>query len=161
MLFNRLSSFFIAIVVALTSAQAIAAKEIGDVEGIWQTFDIQSNKYLQIEISYEAYTNSFVGHIKALGRDSGLSAKSVCKKCPRPYTNKKVLGIQSLWGLKPEVRSNGQFTGRYHKGFILNPKSGSLKRVILSVSSNKKILKATARGKGNKVGSVQTWMRIK
>lgn len=133
---------------------------IGEVEGIWQLYDqIKQTRTIQVKLSYEAYTNTFVGNILQIDAATGLNNKAKCVKCPKTFKNKPIKNLKSIWGLKPEINKHGKFTGNY-KGHILNPFDGQISTLIITGTNSSNIIRAKTYRKGSQFGVRSTWKRI-
>lgn len=144
-----------------TPANAKSRHEIGDVVGKWQVFSKKSNeKLFSVAIRYDAATNTYIGKIDSLGKR--LTQLKVCKVCRGKLKNQSLLGVDVLQGVKPKLDKQWQFTGSYDGGKMLDPLTGEVNSVTLSVSSSKRILKAQRHvSKYKRVGVTDMWMRLK
>ena len=86
----------------------------GDLENI---DDKTGSSKALIEIRQEA-NGSFTGRIIKVTPRPGYTPKETCVNCPAPYTNKPILGMDVLTGLKHTEGEN--YTG----GRIIDPLSG-------------------------------------
>lgn len=133
--------------------------------GKWQTFDDRTGaKRAIIKIAYNAKKGTYYGNIvkrnHAATDASGLKVFDTCKKCPAPFTNKKIDGMVVLWNLK---KNTGKDASKfpYKGGYILDPTRGRIYNLQGEVSKSGKALKGRASLIGAKgIGRKQTWMKV-
>lgn len=143
----------------LQYAQALEAE---DLTGTWQSFDDKTNlKKGQVKFYYHEKTKSYVGKIIKVTPAPGYKPKKYCDKCPKPFTGKKVEGMTVIWHLKPMLDENGKFTGKYDKGYLLDPVSGKIYRVKVDLGRSKHYIQVRGYLGVNFVGRTQRWLRIK
>ena len=75
----------------------------------------------------------------------------ICTNCPGDFKDKKVQGMRIVWGLKDE--GNGVWSG----GSILDPKSGKIYKVKMTVDGNKLHVRGFLGV--SMLGRTQTWTR--
>jgi len=124
-----------------------------DISGTWKNIDDKtgSSKAL-IEIRQEA-NGSFTGRIIKVTPRPGYTPKETCVNCPAPYTNKPILGMDVLTGLKHTEGEN--YTG----GRIIDPLSGKIYSMKAKLSSNGKRLQLRGYVGVSALGRNQTWIR--
>ena len=77
-----------------------------DITGLWQTIDDKTGAPKgQVEIRKDANGN-YVGKIVKITPRVGYTPKTTCVDCPAPYTNKPILGLDVLTGLKHSSGNN-------------------------------------------------------
>ena len=71
-----------------------------DITGMWQSIDDKTGapKAL-VEIRKEA-NGTYAGKIVKITPRAGYTPKETCVDCPAPYTNKPILGLDVMTGLK-------------------------------------------------------------
>lgn len=79
--------------------------------------------------------------------------KDKCVKCPGRFKNKKIVGLQFLWGVK-KTGANEWSGGR-----ILDAKKGKIYRVKLSLADGGRSLKVRGYIGFSLLGRTQTWHR--
>ena len=84
----------------------------------------------------------------------GYTAKEFCTNCPAPYTDKPIIGMQVITGLKTENNIN------YTHGKIIDPVSGKLYSLKGKISPNGKKLFLRGYLGVSAVGRSQTWLRV-
>lgn len=124
-----------------------------DITGTWRQIDDQTgtSKAL-IEIRNES-NNSYTGKIVKITPLPGYTPKEKCVNCPPPYTEKPILGLDVLKGLKHDKENN--FTG----GKILDPLSGKIYAMKAKLSPNGKRLQMRGYIGVSALGRSQTWIR--
>ena len=142
--------FASAIIFSALSSAAFAQ----DISGTWKNIDDKtgSSKAL-IEIRQEA-NGSFTGRIIKVTPRPGYTPKETCVNCPAPYTNKPILGMDVLTGLKHTEGEN--YTG----GRIIDPLSGKIYSMKAKLSSNGKRLQLRGYVGVSALGRNQTWIRL-
>ena len=121
--------------------------------GLWQTIDDKTGapKAL-VEIRKEA-DNTYAGKVVKLTPRAGYTPKETCVDCPAPYTNKPILGLDSLTGLKHSSGNN--YTG----GRILDPNTGKVYSMKAKLSSNGNRLTLRGYVGVSVLGRTQIWIR--
>ena len=124
-----------------------------DIAGLWQTIDDKTGAPKgQVEIRQEA-NGTYVGKIVKITPRAGYTPKTTCVDCPAPYTNKPILGLDVLTGLKHSSGNN--YTG----GRILDPNTGKVYNMKAKLSSNGKRLTLRGYVGVSALGRTQTWIR--
>ena len=110
-----------------------------DLTGTWQQIDDKtgSPKAL-IEIRQDS-NGTYAGKIVKVTPRPGYTPQKTCNKCPAPYTNQPILGMDVLTGLKQVGDSVN-----YEKGRVIDPLTGKIYDAKVRLSSNGKRL--TLRG---------------
>jgi uncharacterized protein (DUF2147 family) len=124
-----------------------------DITGLWQTIDDKTGapKAL-VEIRKEA-DNTYAGKVVKLTPRAGYTPKETCVDCPAPYTNKPIIGLDVLTGLKSTDGLN------YTSGRILDPNTGKLYSMKAKLSSNGKRLHLRGYLGISALGRNQIWIR--
>ena len=124
-----------------------------DITGLWQTIDDKTGAPKgQVEIRQEA-NGTYVGKIVKITPRAGYTPKTTCVDCPAPYTNKPILGLDVLTGLKHSSGNN------YTKGRILDPNTGKVYSMKAKLSSNGKRLTLRGYVGVSVLGRNQVWIR--
>ena len=124
-----------------------------DITGLWQTIDDKTGAPKgQVEIRQEA-NGTYVGKIVKITPRAGYTPKTTCVDCPAPYTNKPILGLDTLTGLKHS--SDNNYTG----GRILDPNTGKVYSMKAKLSSNGKRLTLRGYVGVSVLGRTQIWIR--
>ena len=116
--------------------------------GKWTTIDDQTGKKRSIvELSVQGDTlNGRIVKVYPQPGDTGI-----CSKCPGAFKDKKILGLTFVWGLKDQ--GNGVWSG----GSILDPKTGKIYKVKMTVEGNKLLVRGFIGV--SLLGRTQTWVR--
>ena len=124
-----------------------------DIIGLWQSIDDKTGapKAL-VEIRKEA-DNTYAGKVIKLTPRAGYTPKETCVDCPAPYTNKPIIGLDVVTGLKSTDGLN------YTSGRILDPNTGKLYSLKAKLSSNGKRLHLRGYLGISALGRNQIWIR--
>ena len=124
-----------------------------DITGMWQSIDDKTGapKAL-VEIRKEA-DNTYAGKVVKLTPRAGYTPKETCVDCPAPYTNKPIIGLDVVTGLKSTDGLN------YTSGRILDPNTGKLYSMKAKLSSNGKRLHLRGYLGISALGRNQIWIR--
>ena len=124
-----------------------------DIIGLWQSIDDKTGapKAL-VEIRKEA-DNTYAGKVIKLTPRAGYTPKETCVNCPPPYTNKPIIGLDVVTGLKSTDGLN------YTSGRILDPNTGKLYSMKAKLSSNGKRLHLRGYLGVSALGRNQIWIR--
>ena len=124
-----------------------------DITGMWQSIDDKTGapKAL-VEIRKEA-NGTYAGKIVKITPRAGYTPKETCVDCPAPYTNKPILGLDVMTGLKQGEGLN------YVNGRILDPNSGKVYSMKATLSSNRKRLHLRGYVGVSALGRNQIWLR--
>ena len=125
-----------------------------DIIGLWQSIDDKTGapKAL-VEIRKEA-DNTYAGKVVKLTPRAGYTPKETCVDCPAPYTNKPIIGLDVVTGLKSTDGLN------YTSGRILDPNTGKLYSMKAKLSSNGKRLHLRGYLGISALGRNQIWIRV-
>jgi uncharacterized protein (DUF2147 family) len=77
----------------------------------------------------------------------------MCVNCPAPYTNKPLVGLEIISGLKHVENNN------YADGRILDPLTGKMYSLKGRLASNNKRLTLRGYVGISAIGRTQTWIR--
>jgi uncharacterized protein (DUF2147 family) len=126
-----------------------------DLSGTWQQIDDKTGSPKAIiDIRKEA-NNTFTGKIVKITPRAGYTPRETCYKCPAPYTNQPILGMEVVKGLKFVEDSNS-----YERGRIIDPLSGKLYDAKMKLSASGKRLTMRAYMGVSALGRSQTWIRL-
>ena len=146
------SKFFIA---GLTLSMLCGGAFAQDLTGTWQQIDDKSGSPKAIiEIRKES-NNTYTGKIVKITPRPGYTPKETCVNCPTPYTNKPILGMDIIKGLK-----HVDGTNNYEKGRVIDPLSGKLYDAKMKLNVTGKRLSLLAYIGVSALGRNQTWLRI-
>lgn len=134
---------------ALVSTFALAE----DLTGTWKTIDDKTGSAKAIlEMRKEANGTYSAKIIKVTPRP-GYTAKEFCVNCPAPYTNKPILGLDVLTGLKDAGENN------FVNARVLDPLSGKIYSGKAKLSSSGKRLTLRGYVGVSALGRSQTWIK--
>ncbi|MGE8540390.1 DUF2147 domain-containing protein [Acinetobacter sp. ANC 3813] len=124
-----------------------------DITGLWRNIDDKTGSSKAIlEIRQES-NGAYIAKIVKVTPRPGYTPKETCVDCPPPYTNKPILGLDILTGLK----ANGENT--YVGGKILDPLSGKIYSTKVKLSPNGKRITLRGYVGVSALGRSQTWIR--
>lgn len=124
-----------------------------DITGLWRNIDDKTGSSKAIlEIRQES-NGTYVAKIVKVTPRPGYTPKETCVNCPAPYTNKPILGLDVLTGLK----ADGENT--YVGGKILDPLSGKIYSTKVKLSPNGKRITLRGYVGVSALGRSQTWIR--
>ena len=124
-----------------------------DIIGLWQSIDDKTGEpKALVEIRKEA-DNTYAGKVVKLTPRAGYTPKETCVDCPAPYTNKPIIGLDVVTGLKSTDGLN------YTSGRILDPNTGKLYSLKAKLSSNGKRLHLRGYLGVSALGRNQIWIR--
>ena len=131
------------------SGSAFAA----DLTGIWQSIDDKTGSPKALIEITKAENGSFTGKIIKVTPRPGYTPKTMCVNCPAPYTNKPLVGLEVIHGLKHVENNN------YADGRILDPLTGKMYSLKGRLESNNKRLTLRGYVGISAIGRTQTWIR--
>lgn len=121
--------------------------------GTWKNIDDKTGSSKAIlEIRQEA-DQSYTAKIIKVTPRPGYTPKETCVNCPAPYTNKPILGMDVLKGLKHAEGLN------YNKGKIIDPLTGNIYSMKAKLNANGKRLTLRGYVGISALGRSQTWIR--
>ena len=140
-------------VLLFSTLSSIAFAE--DITGTWKNIDDKTGSSKAIlEIRQEA-DQSYTAKIIKVTPRPGYTPKDICIKCPAPYTNKPILGMELLKGLK-----HVEGTNSYEHGRVIDPLAGKLYDAKMKLSASGKRLTLRAYMGVSALGRNQTWIRL-
>ncbi|WP_427832697.1 DUF2147 domain-containing protein [Acinetobacter vivianii] len=124
-----------------------------DITGLWQSIDDKTGapKGL-VEIRKET-NGTYTGKVVKLTPRTGYTPKEICVDCPAPYTNKPIVGLDVVTGLKHSEGLN------YSNGRILDPNTGKIYSMKAKLSANGKRLHLRGYLGVSALGRNQIWIR--
>lgn len=125
-----------------------------NITGTWRYMDDKTGEAKGIVKIEQQSDGSYAGTaLKATPR-AGYTPKEFCTNCPAPYTNKPIIGMKVISGLKSSDEVN------YIDGKIIDPVSGKIYRLKGKLSANGKKLFLRGYIGVSAVGRNQTWLRV-
>ncbi|MFH7766736.1 DUF2147 domain-containing protein [Acinetobacter sp. BSP-28] len=126
-----------------------------DISGTWQQIDDKTGAAKAIIKINKETNNTFTGKIVKVTPRPGYTARETCNKCPAPYTNQPILGMEILKGLKHVPGSN-----IYEKGRVIDPLAGKVYDAKVKLNATGKRLTLRASIGVSALGRNQTWIRL-
>ncbi|WP_288689089.1 DUF2147 domain-containing protein [uncultured Acinetobacter sp.] len=126
-----------------------------DITGTWQQIDDKTGAAKAIITIEKESNNTFTGKIIKITPRPGYTPQRTCNKCPAPYTNQPILGMEIIRGLKQVDNSKN-----YAKGRIIDPLSGKIYDAKIRLNGTGKRLTIRASIGVSVLGRNQTWIRI-
>ncbi|WP_343580994.1 DUF2147 domain-containing protein [Acinetobacter sp.] len=124
-----------------------------DITGLWQSIDDKTGAPKGIvEIRQEA-NGTYTGKVVKITPRTGYVPKEICVDCPAPYTNKPIVGLDVVTGLKHSEGLN------YTSGRILDPNTGKIYSMKAKLSANGKRLHLRGYLGVSALGRNQIWIR--
>ncbi|WP_374667000.1 DUF2147 domain-containing protein [Acinetobacter sp.] len=125
-----------------------------NISGTWRYMDDKTGEAKGIVKIEQQADGTYAGTaLKATPR-AGYTPKEFCTNCPAPYTNKPIIGLQVIQGLKTSDDTN------YTNGKIIDPVSGKIYSLKGKLSPNGKKLFLRGYMGVSAVGRNQTWLRV-
>ena len=125
-----------------------------DISGMWKNIDDKTGSSKAVLDIRKEKNGSYTAKIVKITPRPGYNAKETCVKCPAPYTNQPILGMDILKGL--QHISNGS----YANGKIIDPLSGNIYKTKAKLSSNGNRLTLRGYVGVSALGRSQTWLRV-
>lgn len=130
------------------------ANSVNSIDGYWRTVDDSTghNKaVVEIDTKNQVTYGTVVGGYPV----NGVAPHEICTKCPSPFINQPVTGMQILWGMTYNVQE-----GIYEGGKILDPDSGHVYHALLISTNNGQRLKVHGYIGLPIIGRTQIWYRL-
>ena len=139
------------LVLSLASVTAFSAT----IEGFWHSIDDRTGEKLSIVEIWKGADGRYHGKIAYRYPVPGGAALINCTKCPPPYTNQPILGLEIFSGFKedPDKRN------AYVDGKVLEPKSGKIYKGKANLSADGKRLRLRGYVGVSALGRTQVWIR--
>lgn len=125
-----------------------------DLTGTWQQIDDKTGSPKALIEIRQDRNGTYAGKIVKVTPRPGYTPQKTCNKCPAPYTNQPILGMDVLTGLKQVGDSVN-----YEKGRVIDPLSGKIYDAKVRLSSNGKRLTLRGYVGVSALGRSQTWIR--
>ncbi|MCG2609499.1 DUF2147 domain-containing protein [Acinetobacter sp. SM34] len=124
-----------------------------DLTGTWKNIDDKTGSSKAILEIRQENNGTYTAQVVKVTPRPGYTPKEICVKCPAPYTNKPILGMDVLKGLKHIEGLN------YANGKIIDPLSGHIYSMKAKLSANGKRLTLRGYVGVSALGRSQTWIR--
>lgn len=125
-----------------------------DITGTWRYIDDKTGEAKGLVKIEKQSNGTFSGTALKSTPRPGYTPKEFCTNCPAPYTNKPIIGMQVISGLKTTDLVN------YTDGRIIDPVSGKIYRLKGRVNPNGKKLFLRGYLGVSAVGRSQTWLKV-
>ncbi len=133
----------------------LAQSATQSIEGTWRTIDDKSGFAKAIaEVKQESDGSYSATIIRVIPRPN-YTPKTFCQNCPAPYTNKPILGLKILSGLKADPKREQTYTG----GSILDPLNGKLYSAKARLSTDGRRLSIRGYLGISMLGRTPIWIR--
>ena len=146
-----MKSLLIGLTCLVTSSMAFSA----NIAGYWRTIDDKtgfSKALMEIKQQNDGTYTATV--VKILPRP-GYTPKENCQNCPAPVTNKRILGLTTVWGLKEDPKKPNYYTDAQ----VLDPLSGKIYKGKVKMNADGRILTMRGYIGISAIGRSQTWIR--
>ncbi len=126
-----------------------------DLTGVWRTID-DKNGVVRAHIKMEKQSDgTYIGTLIEDFPAPGEAPLTTCSKCPAPYTNKPIIGLEILKGFKEEADTPNS----YSHGKVLDPRAGKIYSGKAKLSSDGRKLRLRGYVGVSMLGRSQTWLR--
>jgi uncharacterized protein (DUF2147 family) len=125
------------------------------IEGHWRTIDDKTGFAKAITEITQEPDGTYSATIKQVIPRPGYTPKEFCQNCPAPFTNKPILGLRILWGLKPDPKREQTYIG----GSVLDPLNGKIYSAKGRVSTDGRRLSLRAYLGFSMIGRTPIWIR--
>ena len=139
--------------ISIISSAFFAQAYAQDITGTWKNIDDKTGSSKAILEIRKAPNNTYIAKIVKVTPRPGYTPKEICIKCPSPYTDKPILGLDVLTGLKPVGNNN------YEGGKIIDPLSGKIYSANAKLAGNGKRLTLRGYVGVSAIGRSQTWIK--
>ena len=143
------------IILGLLSIAALCSTAMAqNISGTWRYMDDKTGEAKGLVKIEQQADGTYAGTaLKATPR-AGYTPKEFCTNCPAPYTNKPIIGMQVIQGLKTADDTN------YTHGKIIDPVSGKIYSLKGKLNPSGKKLFLRGYMGVSAVGRNQTWLRV-
>ena len=139
------------LVLSLASVTAFSAT----IEGFWHSIDDRTGEKLSIVEIRKGADGTFRGKILYRYPVPGGVVLTHCTKCPPPYTNQPIVGLEFFSGFKEDPNKRNA----YVDGKILEAKSGKIYKAKATVTADGKRLRLRGYVGVSALGRTQVWIR--
>ena len=139
------------LVLSLASVTAFSAT----IEGFWHSIDDRTGEKLSIVEIRKGADGRYHGKIVYRYPVPGGVALTHCTKCPPPYTNQPIVGLEFFSGFKQDEKN----PNLYVDGRVLEPKSGKIYKGKANLSADGKRLRLRGYVGVSALGRTQVWIR--
>jgi uncharacterized protein (DUF2147 family) len=124
-----------------------------DLSGTWKTIDDKTGSAKAILEMRQESNGTYTAKIIKVTLRPGYTPRETCVNCPAPYTDKPILGLDILTGLK----SSGE--NQFVNAKVLDPLNGKIYSGKAKLSPNGKRLTLRGYVGVSALGRSQTWIK--
>ena len=150
-----LNRVFIKGIVGCSIACASLTTFAASIEGYWKSIDDRTGEKLSIVEIRKGADGTFRGKILYRYPVPGGVALTHCTKCPPPYTNQPIVGLEFFSGFKQDEKN----PNLYVDGRVLEPKSGKIYKGKANLSADGKRLRLRGYVGVSALGRTVVWIR--
>ena len=152
---SMLNRMLIKAIVGFSIACASLTTFAASIEGYWKSIDDRTGEQLSIVEIRKGADGTFRGKILYRYPVPGGVALTHCTKCPPPYTNQPIVGLEFFSGFKQDEKN----PNLYVDGRVLEPKSGKIYKGKANLSADGKRLRLRGYVGLSALGRTQVWIR--
>ena len=152
---SMLNRMLIKAIVGFSIACASLTTFAASIEGYWKSIDDRTGEQQSIVEIRKGADGRYHGKIAYRYPVPGGAALINCTKCPPPYTNQPLLGLEILSGFKEDPNKRNA----YVDGKILEAKSGKIYKAKANLSADGKRLRLRGYVGVSALGRTQVWIR--
>ena len=152
---SMLNRMLIKAIVGFSIACASLTTFAASIEGYWKSIDDRTGEQLSIVEIRKGADGRYHGKIAYRYPVPGGAALINCTKCPPPYTNQPILGLEILSGFKEDPDK----PNAYVDGKVLEPKSGKIYKGKANLSADGKRLRLRGYMGVSALGRTVVWLR--
>ncbi|MCG2609500.1 DUF2147 domain-containing protein [Acinetobacter sp. SM34] len=124
-----------------------------DLTGTWKTIDDKTGSSKAVLEMRQESNGTYTAKIVKVTPRPGYTPKETCVNCPAPYTDKPILGLDVLTGLK-SIGDN-----QFVNAKVLDPLNGKIYSGKAKLSPNGKRLTLRGYVGVSALGRSQTWIK--
>ena len=152
---SMLNRMLIKAIVGFSIACASLTTFAASIEGYWKSIEERTGEQLSIVEIRKGNDGRYHGKIVYRYPNSHGIALTNCTKCPAPYTNKPILGLEILSGFREDPnKANAYIDGR-----VLEPTSGRIYKGKAVVTGEGKRLRMRGYMGVSALGRTVVWIR--
>ena len=152
---SMLNRMLIKAIVGFSIACASLTTFAASIEGYWKSIEERTGEQLSIVEIRKGNDGRYHGKIVYRYPNSHGIALTNCTKCPAPYTNKPILGLEILSGFREDPNK----ADAYIDGRVLEPTSGRIYKGKAVVSGEGKRLRMRGYMGVSALGRTIVWLR--
>lgn len=126
------------------------------IEGYWRSMDDRTGEPLSVIEFKKQANNTYTGTIVHRYKSVRGTQLDTCAKCPEPFKNKPLLGLQIIWNLESDPKKPNY----YINGKLVEPKTGNIYSGRGNLTSDGRKLYMRGYMGVAMLGRTQVWLRI-